>query len=697
VALATIKLRADGFVDLPRLEQLADVTPDSWDAKARTFEMILYSGAPVLRRGWDGPFTMQFSLEDGAVRTGRLAAGIPILMDHGWTKLVDPQVGISRSFRFDDSSGSRKLHVVAQLSDRAEVQPIAQDVAAKIKRNVSMGAQPHRVKVKAANEETKTLEHWTVTDWEVLEGSLVAVPADFGATVLDARGQPAGGGLALDGSDVQVHRCSVVIESPLDPKTGRLATEDQGEGTRVTPEELEAKRLADEAKARSDAAAMKLATDQAAADAVKRERARVKLVRELCAAHKCDEKFTLALEANEKLSDVELRDAVLEHLSTRTTKLPTPITALGAEPQDHRKAGMIEALEARVGLRERSKVSEAGRRFLTGPAVFAYGRYLEECGEKIDAHDVESVGRLAFGMIGTSDLPKLFENIAEKSLMKGYSAIPTTWLQVTDDSVSAPDFKDRAVVHTGLGPALVEVPESKEIPSGGQSEGGEKYRVRRFAIIKPYSFEALRNDDLGAIGREQENLGKQAALNVDATLWALVLGNGAVMADGVALFNAAHSNLAGSGKNYTLVGSNAQLGIAELERVLRVQTDDDGVTMLGTPPAFLMGPAALAYQLRQLTSAAIQPNAQNQVPVFGFLNPIINPRLDATSAIIYYLIAPKEIMPLFEVAYLDGNKLPKIDSQEGFDQDALRIRCRWYWGGCLTNHRAIAKSTGADA
>jgi hypothetical protein len=54
-------------------------------------------------------------------------------------------------------------------------------------------------------------------------------------------------------------------------------------------------------------------------------------------------------------------------------------------------------------------------------------------------------------------------------------------------------------------------------------------------------------------------------------------------------------------------------------------------------------------------------------------------------------------MPLFEVAYLDGNKLPKIDSQEGFDQDALRIRCRWYWGGCLTNHRAIAKSTGADA
>jgi HK97 family phage major capsid protein len=133
------------------------------DQDARTVELSFSSEEPVER--WFG--TEVLSHDDGAMRMERLNSAAPLLVNHD----TDDQVGVIESARLEGGKGK----AVVRFSKSARGQEIFQDVVDGIRRLVSVGYRIHETKTE---KKSGGVEVVRVTDWEPLEISLVAVPAD---------------------------------------------------------------------------------------------------------------------------------------------------------------------------------------------------------------------------------------------------------------------------------------------------------------------------------------------------------------------------------------------------------------------------------------------------------------------------------------------------------------------------------------
>lgn len=155
----------DGELKLTRLQRdlpAVEMQVRKAAADARTeLSFSASSEAPVER--WFG--TEILSHEKGAIDLDRLSTGaVPLLFNHDWS---DPIGMVDRGAIVD-----RRLAVDAHLFDTARAREIAAMVDGGL-RNVSIG---YRVNV--YEEETKT-QVYTARDWELLEISIVTVPADY--------------------------------------------------------------------------------------------------------------------------------------------------------------------------------------------------------------------------------------------------------------------------------------------------------------------------------------------------------------------------------------------------------------------------------------------------------------------------------------------------------------------------------------
>jgi hypothetical protein len=103
-----------------------------------------------------------------SIRQDRLRSGAPLLVGHD----TADQVGVVESFEI---TADKKLRILARFgrSDRAE--EIFRDVLDGIRKNASVGYIIHDLVLEKQEEDVAT---YRVTDWEPLEGSIVAVPAD---------------------------------------------------------------------------------------------------------------------------------------------------------------------------------------------------------------------------------------------------------------------------------------------------------------------------------------------------------------------------------------------------------------------------------------------------------------------------------------------------------------------------------------
>lgn len=103
-----------------------------------------------------------------AMRMGRLAAGANLLCDHDTRDVVgvveSVEIGVDRVAR-----------AVVRFGRSVRAEEVWQDVCDDIRRNVSVGYLIHEAKLV---EQRDGVDTYRVTDWEPLELSLVAVPAD---------------------------------------------------------------------------------------------------------------------------------------------------------------------------------------------------------------------------------------------------------------------------------------------------------------------------------------------------------------------------------------------------------------------------------------------------------------------------------------------------------------------------------------
>jgi phage head maturation protease len=371
----------------------------------------------------------------------------------------------------------------------------------------------------------------------------------------------------------------------------------------------------------------------------------------------------------------------------------------GADPRDHFRSGVTNALGDRIGV---AKLDDNGRRLRSLHTIELCKAALVDAGASRAVVDLMSREQIALaalgnrelmgraGMHSTSTLPSVFGDLAGKNLRNAYQAAPETYSPIVR-KVTLPDFKDRKILQFSEGPSLLEVKEGGEYFRGTVTETKVTWALLKYGRIFAVTWEAMLADDLDAISRIPAMFG-QAAANLRSDLvWAQITGNPTMAYDSVALFHSTHGNLE-TGGGSALANST----IATARKNIRKQKGLDGVTFLNLNGKFLIVPAALEFTAMTLLAPVAAAQASNVNLYAGQFQLIVEPRLDANSATAWYLACDPGQIDVIEVGTLDGEgDGPTTTTRDAFDSDGMEIKARLVFGAKVIEHRGLHKSAGA--
>ena len=292
----------------------------------------------------------------------------------------------------------------------------------------------------------------------------------------------------------------------------------------------------------------------------------------------------------------------------------------------------------------------------------------------------------------TVDIGGILSNVANKFLLEGFFSVERTWRNVCAVR-NVNDFK------TVTSYRLIGTDQYEQVAPGGELKhgtlGNETYtnRADTYGLMLGVDRRDIINDDLGAITTVPRKLGRGSGLKINDVFWALFLNNAAFFTVG--------------NKNY-LAGVDTGLtidGLTKSEAAFMDQVDSDGKP-IGLMPAIVLVPTALSaigtqlyksMEIRDTTASTKYPVAnphqgKYRVEVSRYLG---NTRYTGNSTKAWYLLSDPADLPLIEVAFLNGQEAPTIETAEA-DFNYLGIQMRGYhdFGVALQDPRAGIKSKG---
>jgi phage head maturation protease len=639
-------------VKLNAIQRRAISGARSVNEEARTIDVVWTTGARELRYSYDGPFVEELVVSKAAIDFKRLNSGAPFLNAHnGYNALNVLGVVVPGSVRIENGEGSATIRF-----DSAENDPDAEKLFRKLANGIVTGISVgYRIlKMKRTKEVVDEVPVYQVTKWEPLEISAAPVQVDPGAKVRGAEGQE-----------------TIIMDDDETTTTGNSPAPAPAATPAPTPPPAEPVR----------------AIQPSAAEIVAAERARVVEVRRLAGLVDMPAADVEALIARGATID-ETRNTVIEALATRS-RVETgggpgrvlPGTDLAQTRNTLRSAALLHRATGK------GELPEGAREFRGLTIVELAASCLEEAGVKTRGLNKYQIIKLAMSTRthATADFPLLLADVGNKTLRDGFTEAPQTFDPFVRRT-TAPDFKDLKRLAFGAFPGLLPKPEGAPYLGATMTEGREVYKVETFGRSIAFTREAQVNDDLSAFSTILPRMGTAAKRKESDNVYSIFTTN-APMADTVALFHATHANL-GAG----VIGLT---GIGAAFTAIRKQTGLAG-EVLDLKPANLLCPAALEGLALQYQTSQFNPSDSSKVnPYANRFSVIVEPRLDATSALVWYMVADKTQIDIIELAYLEGQEGPVLDSEVDFDTDALKMKVRHEFGVKAIDHRGAYKSTGA--
>jgi hypothetical protein len=444
----------------------------------------------------------------------------------------------------------------------------------------------------------------------------------------------------------------------------------------------------------------------------RRERARIEGILDACRAARLPTAFGRRL-VSDGVPLVDAQTRIFRELSNREDPPPAQEgprggarrVDLGDDPFLHTRAGIENALLHRVAP-QHFPLEERGREYRGMTMLDVAKAYLSARGLRITGMSKMEIAGVALGLSqargsgfhSTSDFPLLLADVANKSLRAEYAAAPQTYQPITRP-VTLSDFKPANRIQLGDAPALKPINEHGEFTRGTMAESREQLQLAEYGRVFAITRKALVNDDTDAFSRVPAKFGRMARNLESDLVWYQILSN-PTMGDGVALFAAGHGNYAGAG----LINIDT---MSDAERAMLVQTGLDGTTMIMAQPRYLLVPPSQKTRALQFVSVNMQAaQATNVNPFAGQLTVIAEPRLEvgitigsvfqAGSAFAWYLASSPDQVDIVELATLDGQEGPLVESRVGFDVDGLEIKCRHDVGAKVIDHRGLYKNDGSD-
>jgi hypothetical protein len=518
-------------------------------------------------------------------------------------------------------------------------------------------------------------ETWRAVAWELLEASLVPVPADPNAVVRSAPGTPEHGNQEEDdmrrnlpGGAAAAAPASTTTASAATPAVDPARADPAVSATPAVTPVVEPARSAPVAVSATAilTAARNAGLDQAVQD-------------ELIARHD-ETPFT--------------RDALLADIGRRFAERDTPVRTASTVPASA-GAGtvpMARAIEDAIVHRmaPRSELSEAGRAFRGMSLLRMAEEVLTAGGVNCRGMAPNEIAERALHT--TSDFPALMGSGLNRRLRAAYEENNPTYRMWARRAPNAPDFRSIDVVQISAMPDLLKVNEAGEFKYGTASDGKVSYKVLTYGRIIGISRQTIVNDDLRALERMTTGFAGAAARLENRTAYGILTAN-AAMPDSVALFHATHANLAGAGAAISATTLGAGRTAMRLQKGLQSEE-------LNLAPKYLIVPATQEQLAYQYTSSQYVPAKQSDTNEFRAggrtaVEPIVESVLDGSSTTSWYMAADTAQCDTVEYCYLEGAEGVQMSSRIGFTVDGVELKASLDFAAAAIDYRGLYKNPGA--
>lgn len=614
-----------------------ETTIDHVDTDSRTVELSFSSETPYGR--WFGDEILCHDEE--CINLERFNNGLgTVLFNHD----RDAVVGHIEKVWLEDNRG--KALVRFDTDEQSET--IFQKVQSGTLQGVSVGYAIYRYEV-LEDEDTKSTNGrfngpaYVVTDWEPFEISIVSVPAD---------------------PTVGVGRSAEEIHTSIDT---------QEDNTRMDQEKtLEVQ----EVKSTPVETGLTQADLQKAMEQERKRTSEITAMFRDFDVEGADEAIVLGKSVE------EAREMVMDQLRARNKGVSV---TMGEAESDKFRAAAQDAVLMAAGI----PVADAapGAQELRGYSMVEMAResLRRESGSTVNFGDNMELARAAIN--STSTFPAIMSNLANKSVMVGFNEAETTY-QVWAGKGSNRDFKEAARVALSEAGTLELVPEGGQFKQDSFGEASARTKVATYGKLFSLTRQAIINDDLGLFSKIATKYGSAAKRLVNKMVYAQLTGN-VKMQDNVALFDAKHGNVAGTGEALSVKA------IAKAITAMRRQKGIQGEATLNITPKYLVVPPELemtAYQIVNSTAAVDGVNSGVANPYKGRFIVVADAELTDPDA--WYLVADATQHDTIEVTYLNGVETPRLETRQGFDVDGIEYKVAFDCGVSALDFRGVFKNAG---
>jgi hypothetical protein len=313
--------------------------------------------------------------------------------------------------------------------------------------------------------------------------------------------------------------------------------------------------------------------------------------------------------------------------------------------------------------------------------------------EKI-RHDRMSEGphKVLYRAFTNSDLPEVFKDAVNLTVLDGYRAAPATFSAWTRrqgiSNTHTAYFSEWAISQFG------EVMQGEELSSTGFADRGASGQIQRFRGVASITFEALVNGRLGNLRDMSQRIGIAARQTALKEAYKTLLLN-PVVSDGKAVFHADHGNLIEDQAPVPPLYDH----FSRAAKALRNQTDAAG-NKLNLAPATVLCPPSLEGAAMAMVKEINQDDNPWQRPVYVVSEPWLEDEsLENSSSTDWYICAdPAEAAMFGELAF-DGLPIEqriRTVMRDAFTSDVYEWFCSFETGFCPTSTIGMVKLTTGE-
>jgi phage major head subunit gpT-like protein len=294
----------------------------------------------------------------------------------------------------------------------------------------------------------------------------------------------------------------------------------------------------------------------------------------------------------------------------------------------------------------------------------------------------------------TFSLPGILSNTANKFLLQAFSAVESNWRAIAAIR-PVTDFKQVTSYRLVADLMYEEVGADGELKHGKVSEEEFKNQAKTYGKLLSITRTDLINDDLGALTAVPSQLGRGAGLKLNDIFWRAFLDN-------ATFFSLANKNYAEGAD--TAIGID---GLTKAEQLFLDQTGPDGYPLAIMPEILLVPNALYATAQQLMNSTEIREDGNGSPRKYPTNNPhagkfrvhrssyLSNTLYTGNSTKAWYLLAEPANLPVIEVAFLNGQESPTVESAEAdFKNLGIQLRGFHDFGCARQNHRGGVKMKG---